>query len=99
VLLASGSRGWSDRIGLVASSVLFGLWHVLPTWNDTGRATALAAAGGQRVLVVLGTVVATGIAGAVFAWLRRRSGSLLAPVLAHLAVNAAALTAAWVVRG
>lgn len=99
LLLATGSRGWSARVGLIASSVLFGLWHVLPTWNDSGRSTALHASGDSRVLVVAGTVVVTAFAGAGFAWLRRRSGSLIAPVLGHLAVNAAALVAAWLVRG
>ena len=42
--------------------------------------------------------LATGAAGWVFAWLRRRSGSTLAPALAHLAVNEAGAVAAALVQ-
>jgi membrane protease YdiL (CAAX protease family) len=38
-------------------------------------------------VTVLGTIAATTAAGIVFALLRLRSGSLLAPVLAHVATN------------
>jgi membrane protease YdiL (CAAX protease family) len=43
---------------------------------------------------VVGTVVATGVAGWAFALLAERSGSLLAPMLAHLAINEAGAIAA-----
>ena len=39
----------------------------------------------------------TFVAGLVFAWLRLRSRSLVAPVLAHVATNGLALVAAWAV--
>jgi len=42
-------------------------------------------------------VAVTFIAGLVFCWLRLRSGSLIAPVIAHVATNGLALTVAWVV--
>ena len=45
---------------------------------------------------VPGTVLVTGAAGWVFSWLRDRSGSLAAPMLAHLAVNEAGAVAAVV---
>jgi uncharacterized protein len=38
--------------------------------------------------------LATAAAGVLFAWLRLRSGSLLAPVLLHLATNSVGLLAA-----
>jgi membrane protease YdiL (CAAX protease family) len=70
-----------------ASSVLFGLWHVLPALAAT-RTNAALRAGRRRLLAtVLGTVAFTTIAGVVFAELRRRSGSLLAPVGLHWATN------------
>lgn len=62
---------------------LFGLWHVPPLLDD-------------GVAVVLGTLVATTVAGLGFIWLRRRSGSLLAPILAHLATNSSTFALAWV---
>ena len=40
-----------------------------------------------------GNVAVTGAAGAVFGWLRLRSGSVLAPLLAHVALNDSALLA------
>lgn len=65
-------------LGAVASptvqAVAFGLWHVRP-----------AILAGDDVL---GTVAVTGLSGWVFDRLRRRSGSVLAPMLAHLAINA-----------
>jgi membrane protease YdiL (CAAX protease family) len=50
-----------------------------------------------QVLLVTGTVVATFIAGLVFSWLRLRSRSLIAPILAHIATNGLALLIAWFV--
>ncbi len=47
---------------------------------------------------ILGTVVLTGLAGWVFALLAERSGSLLAPMLAHLAINESGALAAIAVQ-
>ena len=47
---------------------------------------------------MIGTVLVTGVAGWVFGWLHERSGSLAAPMLAHLAVNEAAAIAAMAVQ-
>ena len=44
------------------------------------------------------TVLVTGLAGWVFGWLYERSGSLIAPMLAHLAVNEAGAVAALAVQ-
>ncbi|MBB2990734.1 hypothetical protein FHR72_002207 [Mycolicibacterium iranicum] len=44
------------------------------------------------------TVIATGAAGWMFSWLYARSGSLAAPMLAHLAVNEAGAMAVLAVR-
>ncbi len=76
------------------SSALFGLWHIVPTIEalDTNRID-------PGVIPVAGAVVLTAAAGAVFCWLRLRSGSLLAPALAHLATNSVALVVAFVVLG
>jgi uncharacterized protein len=42
---------------------------------------------------VAGNVAVTSAAGAAFAWLRLRSGSVFAPLLAHAALNDSALVA------
>ena len=72
------------------SSVLFGLWHVLPALAAARTNAALQAGRDSRrrlLATVLGTVAFTVVAGVVFAELRRRSGSLLAPVGLHWATN------------
>jgi uncharacterized protein len=81
------------------TSVLFGFWHVLPALDVTDTSTAIRhddrPAGRRRVLVtVAGTVLFTALAGVVFAELRRRSGSIVAPLLLHWATNGLAVVAA-----
>jgi membrane protease YdiL (CAAX protease family) len=86
-MLARHLRTWQV---LVSTSLLFGLWHILPSLNlaATNRAVSDAAGEEYRALVVLGTVAFTTVGGLVFGELRRRSGSVLAPAGAHWATNA-----------
>ncbi|QBI20968.1 CPBP family intramembrane metalloprotease [Egibacter rhizosphaerae] len=88
---------WARRIGWrraqLVQSAVFGLWHVTPTWIAL-EANELAQAPAARVGAIGGAVVVSAIGGWLFGWLRGRSGSLLAPLLAHWGLNAAAVTAA-----
>ena len=86
VLLGLALRLTSPVRAALLTAVTFGLWHVLPAWRADGAAVAA------------GALVATTAAGLVFGWLRTRSGSLLAPILAHLATNSGALGIAWLAR-
>jgi len=98
VLLGSALRLWGPWRASVITSALFGLWHIEPTLHtmSDNRAVAGASASvGGQVLVVLGAVTVTFIAGLVFCWLRLRSRSLIAPVMAHVATNGLALAVAW----
>jgi membrane protease YdiL (CAAX protease family) len=75
------------------SSLAFGLWHVVGATasvqsNAAGEVLASPAA---RAAAVVGTVIATGAAGMVFCWLRRRAGSVLAPAITHAAFNGLAV--------
>ncbi|SCX57169.1 CAAX protease self-immunity [Klenkia marina] len=88
VLLGMALRRLPVRWAVVWCSVVFGLWHV-----STARTPDAVDGAPATTLAVLGTVVATAVAGALFAWLRLRSGSLLAPVAAHLATNVLGLVA------
>jgi membrane protease YdiL (CAAX protease family) len=76
---------------LLVSSVLFGLWHVLPALSSAHRGSVAgvhATAGPwTSVLVVGGTVAFTALGGVVAGELRRRSGSLLASAGMHWATN------------
>lgn len=75
------------------SSALFGLWHVLPTLEalETNPAGDLVG----TAIGVAGGVVVTFLAGLIFVWLRMRARSLLAPILAHAALNSTAYLAGW----
>jgi uncharacterized protein len=86
-MLSRHLRTWQV---LGTTSVLFGLWHILPSQDlaAANRAVSGATGSGGVALVVAGTVVFTTLGGLVFGELRRRSGSVLAPAGAHWATNA-----------
>ena len=98
LLLALFLRHTSMWRSVLWSSLLFGAWHILPTLTtaaSNGAMEQLASTPAGLVLVVIGNVLSTAIAGAVFAYLRLRSGSLLAPALAHLATNDISFVVGW----
>ncbi len=98
VLLGSAVRLWGPLRASLITSALFGLWHIEPTLHtmSDNRAVAGASASvGGQVLVVLGAIAVTFVAGLAFCWLRLRSRSLIAPVIAHAATNGLALVVAW----
>jgi len=80
----------------LASSALFGLWHILPTLDtlETNPAGGLLHGVGAIVLASAGSVLGTMVAGLAFLWLRLRANSTVAPVVAHIATNSLALLAA-----
>ncbi|MCV7280571.1 CPBP family intramembrane metalloprotease [Mycolicibacterium flavescens] len=80
----TAETAYGARDGRLLQAVAFGLWHIMDA-----RITRNP---------VLGTVLVTGVGGWAFGWLHARSGSLLAPMLAHLATNEAAALAAIVVQ-
>ncbi len=102
VLLGLTRAAAPDGVAVAATALAFGAWHVLPALeshrSNPGAADAAEGVGGAGA-VVAGTVLATAAAGAVFAWLRLRSRSVVAPVLAHAALNSLAFVAThWIGR-
>lgn len=91
VLWAMIRRPDGPRIATAASSGLFGLWHIVPALGGSAAnqaaSTTLGGGGSGVTLRVIGTVLVTALAGVVLCQLRIRSGSLLAPILAHWAIN------------
>lgn len=78
---------------MITTSILFGLWHVLPSLHLAGAnegvgALVSGAGGAGQALAVVGAVLFTALGGLVFAALRRRTGSLLPSIAAHWATNA-----------
>ncbi|MFJ5833398.1 lysostaphin resistance A-like protein [Streptomyces sp. NPDC093089] len=98
--LVRRARGtfWATTV----SSVLFGLWHVLPSLHLAAAKPALTSVLGDSpfasVLAVLGAVLFTAASGVLFCELRRRSDSLLAPMGLHWAVNAFGYVAGFLLR-
>jgi membrane protease YdiL (CAAX protease family) len=80
----AAAAAFGPRWGKLVQAGAFGLSHV-----------ADARGAGEPVA---GTVLVTGVAGWVFAVLAERTGSLLAPALAHLAINEAGAVAALLVQ-
>jgi membrane protease YdiL (CAAX protease family) len=98
VLLGSALRMWGPWRASLITSVLFGLWHIAPTlgtMSDNHEFKGAAASIAGQVLLVLGAIAVTFVAGLIFCWLRLRSKSLIAPIMAHAATNGLALTVAW----
>jgi membrane protease YdiL (CAAX protease family) len=87
--LVSRHRGavWAS----LTSSVLFGLWHILPSLRLNRANEAVGSILGTgltgQVLAVAGAVGFTAVAGLLLCELRRRSGSLLAAAALHWATN------------
>lgn len=83
-LATISSRAFGPSGGRALQSLAFGLSHI-PDARATGEP-------------IVGTVLITGLAGWVFALLAERSGSLLAPMLAHLAINGSGAVVALAVQ-
>ncbi|HSM65297.1 MAG TPA: CPBP family intramembrane glutamic endopeptidase [Ilumatobacteraceae bacterium] len=90
VLGALFHRVVSPWRAVAATSLLFGLWHVPGAWSGTDL-------GG--VASVLAVIAATTTAGSVFQLMKDRTGSLVAPGLAHWATNGLSLLIVWLVVG
>jgi membrane protease YdiL (CAAX protease family) len=102
VLHGTLDRAWGFRGVATLGSVLFGFWHIATslglTSGNVGLTHILGTGFGAMLAGVVGAVIATGAAGFVFTWLRRRSGSLLAPIALHWSLNgmgALAAAAVW----
>jgi membrane protease YdiL (CAAX protease family) len=101
VLHGTLDRAWGFRGVAAAGSMLFGLWHIATSLGLTSSNvgfTRLFGAGffGELVGIIL-AVAATAAAGFIFTWLRRRSGSLIAPIALHWSLNGLGALAAALV--
>jgi membrane protease YdiL (CAAX protease family) len=101
VLHGALDRAWGVRGVAAAGSLLFGMWHIATSFGLTSSNvgfTHLLGGGMFGMLAgVVMAVIATGAAGFVFTWLRRRSGSLIAPIALHWSLNGMGALAAALV--
>jgi membrane protease YdiL (CAAX protease family) len=101
VLHGALDRAWGFRGVALAGSLLFGLWHIATSLGLTSNNVGFTRLFGGGVVGMLAgvmlAVLATGAAGFVFSWLRRRSGSLIAPIALHWSLNGMGALAAALV--
>lgn len=94
VLHALLAREHSLRTTLTWTSLLFGLWHILPTldtFEGNPVSNLVVKRSSARLMAALSITGTTALAGLCFSYLRLRSRSVTAAVLAHAAINIAAL--------
>jgi hypothetical protein len=94
VLQAALRRVMSEPAAIAVASGVFGAWHIRPTAAAL-QVNQLAGDRHQAAARVAAGVAVTAAGGALFSWLRARSGRLAAPVLLHLATNCAGPVVAW----
>ena len=93
------ARNRSPLQAALIAAPLFGFWHVLPALDRLHSNPGLSAVhrGGikRRAVVVAGTVGVTAAASLGLSWLRRRTGSVVAPILIHYGINAGGFAGGW----
>ncbi len=99
LLLGLLTSNWGTVVGVLGSSLLFGFWHVLPAleMHDSHALTRGRPGILPKITTVGATVLGTGAAGVGFAMLVVLSGSVLAPMGLHWALNGSGSIAAWLV--
>lgn len=95
---------WMSTLrAVMIASFLFGLWHVLPSLrlaevNPVFEWMLGSGFAGQLAGVAF-AVFGTFLAGLWLCFLRYGSGSILAPVIAHISSNSVAFVIAWIAGG
>ncbi|WP_186627533.1 CPBP family intramembrane glutamic endopeptidase [Rhodococcus sp. BP22] len=101
VLHGTLGRIYGARGVFAAGSLLFGLWHIASslglTAGNAGLSNFLGGGVFGQIAGIVAAVIATAAAGFVFTWLRRRSGSLIAPIALHWSLNGIGALAAALV--
>jgi uncharacterized protein len=90
LILTRATDWWGPRRGLAISAGLFVLWHPVLTYQVITQST-FANGPGPAWLWLLLAILPLTIGGLFFAWMRQRSGGLVAPIAAHWAVNSVIL--------
>ena len=93
-------RQRSPAATVAFTSALFGLWHILPTFDTLSQHPLgqVALEAGRPTSAVVTGVVGTGLAGIVFGFLRVATGSVVAPTMFHAAVNVSGFVAARILH-
>jgi membrane protease YdiL (CAAX protease family) len=90
------ARRTSALAAALWSSLLFGAWHLLPAL-DAIETNPIGDAFGRSWELVVAAVISTFLASMVFVWIRLYSGSIVAPIVVHVASNSTAILVAVLV--
>ncbi len=89
----------SPNQAALLASMLFGVWHVLPTLDRMEADQSLAEMHDgslrRKAAGVATTVAATFAAGLGFSLLRRHTGSIIAPIIVHASFNGGGYIGSW----
>jgi membrane protease YdiL (CAAX protease family) len=93
---------FSDRAAMIGSATAFALWHFAVTYATAQQTNMAETARLPRFLrlfvqpiAVVGGMFTTGIAGLAFAYLRKRTGNLAAPIAAHWLADSLMIASLW----
>ncbi|HEY3217642.1 MAG TPA: type II CAAX endopeptidase family protein [Candidatus Limnocylindria bacterium] len=97
VLLGALAGGLVSRWAILASGVVFALWHIGVVFVTIGD-TTLGRPSPWFLPAVCGALIIVLVGGAAFAWLRLRTHTLATPIAAHWAFNVSLLVGLWSVQ-
>ncbi len=83
------------KFATIVSSLLFGIWHIVPSLgldhSSNGISSVIGNSNNAQIIAIIVVVCVTSLTGIGLCELRRRSDSLIAPFLAHWAINGGAV--------
>ncbi len=94
---------FSERAAISGSAIAFACWHFSVTYETIAGQTNLADAARLPrplrpfipAIALLGGLISTGIAGASFAYVRKRTGNIAGPIAAHWLIDALMIASLW----
>ncbi len=91
VLLAILLTNHAQSVTIVAASILFGLWHIFPTLHTVKNHDPLIEmmddTRKRNLVAVLGSVIATTIAGGIFSYIALKTSSFITSWFVHATIN------------
>ncbi len=100
VLFSMLARRFDLTTTIVISAIVFGLWHILPSFgtHEDNPALGSVVGSGRRgnIWAILASVLTTTLAGVLFTVMRIFSGSVLAPMGFHWATNGLGYAFSWI---
>ena len=94
VLLGALTAGLAPRSAVLASGLVFALWHVAVVFGTIGD-TTIGRPSPWFLPAALGALVVVFAGGAALAWLRLRTRTLATTIAAHWAFNVTVLVGLW----